>query len=234
MMTESCVPPLRWMLPFAQLLFCIAILWPMHTMLVNEIRTSLRAYGSVHELPERDHTGPQRAVPFDLSDPEVQRRIKRSEAREWFVATLNLPGGLPDLVYSMVSPAHEGWIPRGMFMWVWRDISWPIVGTFFWWLAGRSIEALLSARHKILQPRIGWWEVVISIPVLAYGGIWPVMISVDRSSRAEFLWWPLLVVFGSLWLALGACTVAAAIVQWRLQRRYASGAVVEAATGSAR
>jgi len=34
-------------------------------------------------------------------------------------------------------------------MWAWRDLSWPIVGIFFWWLAGRSIEALLFSRHKI-------------------------------------------------------------------------------------
>ena len=205
----------------------------MRAMFIGEIKMSLGAYGVVHVSPERATGAPQRVIPFDFSAPEVQRRIKRAEAREWLVATLNLPGSLPDLAYAMISSAHEEWIPTGMSMWVWRDISWPIVGMFFWWLAGRSIEALLSARHEILQPRIRWWEVLISIPVLAYGGIWPVMMSVDRSSRAEFFWWPLLVVFGSLWLGLGACTVAASIVQWRLRRRAASSPVAEAAaTGS--
>ncbi len=235
MVTESRVPPLRWVLPFAQLLFCVGILWPMRAMFINEVRASLRAYGIVRELPEKERPGPQRVIPFDFSDPDVQRRIKRSQAREWFVATLNLPGGLPDLTCAMVGSAHEEWIPRGMFMWAWRDISWPIVGMFFWWLAGRSIEALLCARHGLLQPRIGWWEVLISIPVLAYGGIWPVMLFVDRSSRSEFAWWPFLAVFGSLWLVLGACTLAAAILQWRLRRRQAFGAAEEAAaTGAAR
>jgi len=207
----------------------------MRAMFINEVRASLRAYGIVRELPEKERPGPQRVIPFDFSDPDVQRRIKRSQAREWFVATLNLPGGLPDLTCAMVGSAHEEWIPRGMFMWAWRDISWPIVGMFFWWLAGRSIEALLCARHGLLQPRIGWWEVLISIPVLAYGGIWPVMLFVDRSSRSEFAWWPFLAVFGSLWLVLGACTLAAAILQWRLRRRQAFGAAEEAAaTGAAR
>jgi hypothetical protein len=163
-------------------------------------------------------------IPFDLSDTEVQRRIKRTQAREWFVATLNMPGGLPDLVYAMVSPAHSEWTPEGMFMWTWRDLSWPIVGIFFWWLAGRSIEALLFARRKILRPRIGWWEILLSIPVLAYGGMWAVMMSVDQSSRAEFPRWTLFVVFGGMWLMLGSCTMAASIVQWRLRKRYASGA----------
>jgi hypothetical protein len=211
----------------------VVILLPMRAMFLSEIKTSLQAYGITHVSSEQIPSEPRHAIPFDFSDPEVQRRIKRAEAREWFVATLNLPGGVPDLVYAMVSSAHSEWTLRGMFMWPWRDISWPIVGIFFWWVAGRSMEALLFARHKIIQPRIGWWEVVLSIPVLAYGGIWPVMLSVDRSSRAEFPWWPLLSVFGGMWLVLGACTVAASIVQWRLRKRAASGPVAEAAaTGS--
>src|SRR5260370_41851423 len=106
MVTESRVPPLRWVLPFAQLLFCVGILWPMRAMFINEGRASLRAYGIVHELPGKERPGPQRVIPFDFSDPDVQRRLKRSQTREWIVATLNLPAGLPDLPCAMEGSDH--------------------------------------------------------------------------------------------------------------------------------
>jgi hypothetical protein len=197
-------------------------------MLVSDIRASLREYGISHDSRGSNHATSQGLIPFDLSDPEVRRRIKRAEVRQWAAATLNLPGGLPDLLYAMVSPAHSEWTPKGMFMWSWRELSWPIIGIFFWWLAGRSIEALLSGGQKIPRPRIRWWEVVVSLPVMAYGGIWAVMFSLDRGSRADFGMWPLLVVFGGMWFVLGACTAAAWIVQWRLRKRFASGGVQQA------
>src|SRR5260370_31139138 len=203
MRAETPVPPLGWIFPLAQLFLCAVILWPMRPMLVGQIRASLREYGISHDTAARNSVTP-RLRPFDLSDPDVQRRIKISEAREWAVAALNLPGGLPDLTYAVLSPAHSEWTPRGMFMWAWRDLSWPIVGLFFWWLAGRSIEALLFSRHKILLPKIRWWEVVVSVPVLAFGAIWAVVMSFDQSARAEFpMWWPP-AVFGRMWLLLGA------------------------------
>jgi len=70
-----------------------------------------------------------------------------------------------------------------MFTWTWHDLSWPIIGIFFWWLAGRSIEGLLFSRHKILLPKIRRWEVVVSLPVLAFGAIWAVGLCIDQSAR---------------------------------------------------
>ena len=227
--TETRVPPLRWIFPLAQLFLCAMILWPMRSMLVGQIRTSLREYGISHDTAARNPVGPRlRPFNLDLSDPDVQRRIRISEAREWAVAALNMPGGLPDMTYAILSPAHTEWIPRGMFMWAWRDLSWPIVGIFFWWLAGRSIEALLFSRHKILLPKIRWWEVVVSLPAMAFGGIWVVCLGIDQSARTEFPFWVLLAVFGSMWLVLGASTSVAYLVQWRLRRRLASSTVEQA------
>src|SRR6266513_1546571 len=146
---ETRVPPLRWIFPLAQLFLCAVILWPMRSMLVGQIRTSLREYGTSHDTAARNPVAPRlRPFDLDLSDPDVQRRIRISEAREWAVAALNMPGGLPDLTYAILSPAHSEWTPRGMFMWTWRDLSWPIIGIFFWWLAGRSLQGLLFSRHK--------------------------------------------------------------------------------------
>ena len=227
MRAETRVPPLRWIFPLAQLFLCAVILWPMRPMLVGQIRASLREYGISHDTAARNSVTP-RLRPFDLSDPDVQRRIKSSEAREWAVAALNLPGGLPDLTYAVLSPAHSEWTPRGMFMWTWRDLSWPIIGIFFWWLAGRSLEGLLFSRHKILLPKIRWWEVVVSLPAVAFGAIWAVGLCIDQSARTEFPLWMLLAVFGSMWVVLGASTSLAYFVQWRLRKRLASSTVEQA------
>ena len=227
MRPETRVCSLRWIFPLAQLFLCAVILWPMRPMLVGQIRASLREYGISHDAAARNPVTP-RLPPFDPADPDVQRRIKTSEAREWAVAALNLPGGLPDMTYAVLSPAHSEWTPRGMFMWTWRDLSWPIIGIFFWWLAGRSLEGLLFSRHKILLPKIRWWEVVVSLPALAFGAIWAVGLCIDQSARTEFPLWMLLAVFGSMWVVLGASTSLAYFVQWRLRKRLASSTVEQA------
>ena len=224
MRPKARVLPFRWIFPVAQLFLCAVILWPMRPMLAGQIRESLREYGVSHDTVARSPVAPIMR-PFDLSDEAIQRRIKISEAREWAVAGLNLAGGLPDLTYAILSPEHTEWTPRGMFVWTWRDLSWPIIGIFFWWLAGRSIEALLFSRHKILLPKIRWWEVVVSVPVLAFGAIWAVVMSFDQSARAEFPMWMPLAVFGSMWFLLGASTLLAYFVQWRARRRLASNSV---------
>ena len=226
-MRQARVPPLRWIFPLAQLFLCAVILWPMRLMLVGQIRASLREYGSSHDTAARNSVTP-RLRSFDLSDPDVQRSIKTSEAREWAVAALNLPGGLPDLAYAILSPAHSEWTPRGMFMWTWRDLSWPFVGIFFWWLAGRSIEGLLFSRHKILLPKIRWWEVVVSLPALALGATFAAGLCIDQNERTRFPLWMLLAAFGTMWLVLGASTSLGYFVQWRLRRRLASSTVEQA------
>lgn len=158
----------------------------------------------------------------------IQRTIRISESREEAVAALNLPGALPGLTYAILSPAHSEWIPTGMITWVWRDLGWPIIGMFFWWLAGRSIEALLSARHKILLPKIRWWEIVVSVPALALGAIWALLLCMDQSAREGFPMWMLLAALASMWTILGASTPLAYLAQWRLRRRLAPSKVEQA------
>jgi hypothetical protein len=214
------IPPLRWILPFAQLFLCALILWPLHQLLVNEIASSLRAYGILHDTPGSDRVAPGER-PLEFFGPEVQRNLRGLQEREWTVAALNFPGCLPDLVQAVVSPAHSAWTPRGMLEWTWRALSWPIVSVFFWWLAGRSIEALLLARQRILLPKIRWWEVVVSLPVLMLGAISAVSVTVDQSSHAE-PFSQLLLIFGSVWFILGICTPTARVAQWRLRKQLTS------------
>jgi hypothetical protein len=89
-------------------------------------------------------------------------------------------------------------------------------------MAGRSVESLFFAQHKLVHPKIGWWEIVIVLPVMIVGGIWPIGFLVDWSSHSEFENWQLLAVFGFMWFGLGAVTVVAFVVQWRLRRRLAA------------
>jgi hypothetical protein len=82
--------------------------------------------------------------------------------------------------------------------------------------------------RALLLSKIRWWEVVVSLPALAFGAIWAVGLCIDQSARTEFPLWKLLAVFGSMWFVLGASTSLAYIVQWRLRKRLASGTAVQA------
>jgi hypothetical protein len=223
MRAETRVIPLRWIFPIAQIVLCIVILWPMRPMLVHQTRAALREYGVSGDKARinRVEIGSGSFL-IDLSDPNVQRRVRNLEAREWAVAALDLPGGLPDLMYAVLSPTHSTWMPRGMLMWTWRDISWPIISIFFWWIAGRSVEALLLLKRQIVVPKIRWWELVFSLTAMTYGAVWAVILFLDRSARTEFPDWILLVVFGSMWIVLGSCTWIAYFLQWRLGRQLAA------------
>ncbi len=110
-------------------------------------------------------------------------------------------------------------------MWTWRDMSWPIIGVFFWWLAGYSVEALLFSRYKILKPKVRAWQVVASLPAMGLGAALAGLMLFDQSARKEFDYWMTIAAFGGMWVALGATTSLAYFVQWRLRRRLASGEV---------
>ena len=180
----------------------------------------MREYGLAHEDPaEKKRAMQLPSVPFDLNldDPELQRRVREKQSREWMVAALNGPGGLPELLVAMVSPGHEGWVPKGMFFWTWRDISWPLLGLFFWWLAGRAVDALFAARRKIARPKLGWWEVVPAMLVFAYGGMLMIcMIGMQEARgtphREAF------VAIGCMWMVFGASIVRAKFLQRRMAR----------------
>lgn len=218
-MTAVRMFPFRWVLPVAQLFLCGVILKPFWGELDREARASLREYGLTHETVEKIDRRPPGAAPFNIDpdSPKVRRIVRRMELREWIVAALDAPAGAPDLLYAIVSPAHSEWVPKGMFFWSWRDISWPILGMFFWWLAGRGIDALLSARRQLTRPKIRWWEIIPALLVLAYGGILAVGVIIDRGTR-ESLPWGIFFVIGIVWFSLGVCTVWARVLQWRLRR----------------
>src|SRR6266480_5845655 len=173
---ETRVPPLRWIFPLAQLFLCAVILWPMRSMLVGQIRTSLREYGTSHDTAARNPVAPRlRPFNLDLSDPDVQRRIRISEAREWAVAALNMPGALPDLTYAILSPAHSEWTPRQAQPVSAQDCPSPSWKTTTTVAIRERVDCISTSRSSALNPS-GKSEIrraAFSMAQELTTGIWP-------------------------------------------------------------
>src|SRR5215471_5740839 len=101
------VPRFRWMLPVVQLFLCAVVLWPLRPMLAGQIQWPLQSYG-ILKIASVGNPQESHRLDLDLSIPIVQRQIKIAEAREGPLQPSILPGGLPDLVYTIVNPAHAG------------------------------------------------------------------------------------------------------------------------------
>src|SRR5215467_2174918 len=123
--------PFRLALPLGQLVLCALLLLPIRGYLFDKLGLTAMS-------------GP--SLPFQLGGSLLQ------PFAEWSfhngldtVAALNLPGGLVQLPYAIFEEGHGELRPRGMDFKVWRAVTWPIVGVFFWWIAGRGAEALVAA-----------------------------------------------------------------------------------------
>jgi hypothetical protein len=214
--------PFRWLLPLAQIVLCAALLWPLWPELGQQVHASLRAYGIAPRSIEQSDGTTSNSTPIvpDITGPEWRRKVRQKEESERIVAVLNGLGGIPEVLYAIVSPAHTAWVPSGMYTWIWLDISWPVLGMFFWVFAGRGIEALLSARKGSLVPRIRWWEIILALLMLAYGGGLAVAM-VAGGELFETPLWRIFVVIGLMWFSFGVSIVLAGWWQRRLRRAVA-------------
>jgi hypothetical protein len=208
----------RWILPLAQLLVCAVVLWPIRSEFVFEIRAAIRAYSPARTSEHNPRYVLPYAFDLDLDDPQVQRSIKNAERRLWTPSVLNLPVMMVDLPYVILNPAKTEWVPKGMDFKRWRAISWPFVGLISWWVAGRGVEALLSARRSAIHPLIGWVETAIGILVLAIGLFGFIGSLVERSLDGDSPW-VLFTAAGAIWALLGGSTIAARIAQRRIRLR---------------
>ena len=222
----------RWVLPIAQLVFCVVVLWPLRGTLVQQVRHSLRAYtsGKTPEFPKDQQFG---IVALDPLTPQQRRSLEVSEIREWVPMMLNLPSFLVQLPYAILSPAKREWVPRGMELTTWRVICWPLVGILFWWSAGRGIEALLAARRHLVQPPISWIETVEGATLFLFCSVAAVCVPLSAGVEEGFSPKPLVAGLGT-WAALGAAMVAARVAQWRTRMGLEStvGGFSEIASGS--
>ena len=227
--------PFRWALPVAQLLVCVAILWPLRHMLNREIQSSAEAYrthgaslqGSDLPISADESTAQVRIRVMDPKllppnmRPENPERIPLT-LRLWGPALLNFPAALVELPFSIANPSGRFWVPYGMGLPAWRAISWPLIGLVLWWVAGRGLEALLAAMQGTVRPRITWVEILVAVVILLLGAF-ALVAPIEADMRdAGDLPWEFLSLAGLLWLALGAMIITARLAQRRITRRLAS------------
>jgi hypothetical protein len=212
----------RWLLPITQLLLCVVALWPLRTILIQQLSGSIRAY--------RPQTGPKAGplenhlIFVDPLSPEQERMFEKKQAmlnletRQWIPQALNLPCGLVQLPYVILNPAKQEWIPRGMDFKTWRVVCWPLAGVLFWWIAGRGIEGLIAARHQGIRPEITWIEAITSAALCAFCAVAAVCMPLFSGRDGHFPMKLFVSAFG-MWSVLGGLVVAARVAQWRLRRR---------------
>lgn len=201
--------PFRWVLPVAELILCISLLWPLKGLLFFQLQSSAHA-----QWPTRVQEPEFRLDPAPILDLKLEPDSKTlGGTRTSIPALLNLPGAFLGL-------ARTASAPKGMLPEFWRAISWPVVGIVFWWIAGRSIEALAASRRRLLAPIIVWLEVLVASLVIAFSSALCVGFILDPSIREEFIYpWRLTAVAAGLWILLGAATISARVVQWRIRRQ---------------
>ena len=197
--------PFRLALPLGQLVLCALILWPIRGLILAELGLpmAVRLIGP----PLFFRSGPGHMF------LEWSLRSGRQT-----VAAINLPAGLVQLPTVFLRADKTEWRPDGVDSGAWRAVTWPMLGTLFWWTAGRGLDALVAARRKALTPRIGWTETVLGF-VLGTGGLVCVIAFLftagpDLHDRQLQLF----ISSAGMWALLGSVTVAARVVQWRMRK----------------
>jgi hypothetical protein len=219
--------PFRWILPIAQLLLCVAILWPLRGELIASMRSSTHAY-FLHDQPTQAPKVNIRVLypgllpDFANLDKVIEERSYRDRflrLRLWGPALLNFPAMWLALPTIFLTNGKNEWVPTGMYFQYWRALAWPVVGILLWWLAGRGIEALIAASKGLIRPRITWAEIVGAILVVLSGGF-ALVASIEPDVRSDLVF-PrgLLLAAGLLWFLLGSTIIASRVMQWRVRRR---------------
>ena len=143
------------------------------------------------------------------------------------IGSLNIPGGLMQLPIAILRADHTDWHPPGIDFFLWRAISWPVLATVFWWIAGRAVEALVALRHRQLKPRITVVETVVAFLTMSAGAVLiGGSLLFERGKIYTNFDSALLAIAGGLWAFLGGLSVVACFRQWRLRRTQASNAQV--------
>jgi hypothetical protein len=220
--------PFRWVLPSLQLVVCVVLLWSVRVY---------SFYGGVESIDSYSRPTPKgQAAPgpklfvVPATTPELQRTAyiatKLAEIRTEAPLVLDFPVLVVQLPFILVSPAKREWVPKGMLPDTWRALSWPLVGTFFWWFLGRSVEALPMARRSVVRPRISWIETACAVILFGTGLVALIgMLTSTPADRSDVQFMTLL-AGGLLWGLLATVTIAARFLQWRVAKRNAAAKIV--------
>jgi hypothetical protein len=222
--------PFRLALPFLELWLCFSILWPIRAEIIWEVIHAIRpSSGSNVRLTLDELKSPRSKNPkaylrdeqlefiVPEESPEGVRRIEVARMRKVAPAMLNIPAGLVTLPYVIFSTSKRDWVPPGMTFEVWRALTWPAAGMFFWWVAGRGLEAIASARHQIIRPRVSMLELLVATPLGVFCGLMGLGIPLEVGSA--YTWeTAFLSAGGILWAVLCGIVSCAWFMQWRMRR----------------
>jgi hypothetical protein len=209
----------RWILPIAQLLLSIALLWTVRHELTRQVQDAMR-FSRVTEsrAPTPDEVYAI-VIPERLTQ-EQKAELNTFESRKWLPSVLNLPSGLIQLPYVILSPSKQEWVPVGLDLMTWRAVSWPVVGVLFWWSAGRGIDALLALRRRRVQPKLSITETVIGASLFAFCATAAICFPLVGRSEHDPDFPLRLFSFGfAMWAVLGGTVVLGRLLQWRMTKR---------------
>lgn len=219
--------PFRWVLPSIQIVVCLALLWPVRSYLLFAIIESIHSYSSPTVKIRAASDSKALNVIVPPITPEEQRRNDDVVARLWETRkmvplALDFPVLVVQLPYILLNPAKREWVPRGMFPDIWRALSWPFAGIFFWWLLGRGVEALAAARRSVAIPQISWVETGFALILFGFGLVALIGILTSTPDDRRDIQFVALVTGGLLWGVLATATIAARFLQWRSAKRSAA------------
>ena len=203
----------------AQFVLCVLLLWQFWFGLGRHLWKSIE-----HPTPA-PVAGQSPVIKLDLHPltPPERRAADLFELRLQIAAALNIPVWYSQFPYALNHPGNGEWKPRRVnwlpiALWLpefWRAITWPLVGIFFWWLAGRGFEAIVAARRRVTTPRIRWIEAAFGLFCLALGIVTCIFFfTEDRQYQPDVV---MHAMGGVLWGILGMVMVAACVIQWRLR-----------------
>ncbi|SNS37397.1 hypothetical protein SAMN05421770_101709 [Granulicella rosea] len=181
-------------LPIAALLVSLLLLLPYASSLAAQMKAA------VSPMTAAPATAP-------VAHGEEERRYAQ-------VAALNLPALLAELPTALVGDDRSSWSPAGMDFRVWRALSYPVVGLFFWWLVGRGADALRRPAATLRWPETAFAALLFIAGVLFWIGWFTGTTAEDRADTN--LHWIGLGVL--LWLLLEAIPLTAGALQLRERR----------------
>lgn len=208
---------MRWVLPVAQLLLCFVTLWPARGQFLVGLTLGRRLRAPAREGTARV-SEPQPIIDLPELTPERQREVDAAYERALLSmrvpVVLNFPVAVAQVPYLLATKRE--WVPEGVLRESWRALIWPLVGTLFWWLTGRGIEALLTSFQRAIHPRlhlieVTWAVVLLIVGITTFVGI--VTSTPDDRADRNFM---ALMYGGVLWGILAGLTVTARFRQWRI------------------
>jgi hypothetical protein len=210
---------LRWILPIAQLVLSIALLWPVRHELTQQVKDASR----YSRLTKTRAPTVSEVIAISIPErftPQERAELASFERRKWMPAVLNLPSGLIQLPYIALNASKEEWVPVGLDLMTWRAITWPLLGIIFWWRVGRGIEALLATRRGLIQPQISSVETAIGGALFLFCAIAAICLPLcgNRHRDPDFPMKLFSCGFG-MWALLGGALVTAKLCQLRIRRR---------------